>query len=312
MGEPQNKRAVWVDAARCLAMVSIIWMHSGESPTWLIEPVGGSICLFFVLAGRFMPSAPGQLAARTLRLALAWLLWSLISWGLFILAQPEEPWSLARAFGIGEAAYNTPLWFLKDLCIFQLLMAGLMWLRVLPRYKWLLLVLLAGFAYAAEPAQHVGLRFDWMPALLLGYCLQGISPGQLRERISSHAPALVVAGVVLLLQQEYYPALLQHFGIRSYTCSLPLASLAYALGYLLLGMAAENLLPKLAGGMARCGSCMLFIYAGHSLAYAPFYPFPLPLFVRLALMLLVMIALTCLCIALQKLCPRVARLLTAK
>lgn len=313
MAEPQkNQRAEWVDAARCLAMLGIMWLHSGDSPGWLHAPVGGGICLFFVLAGRFMPESPGAAAQRACRLGLAWLLWSLISLGLFILAQPGENWSWARAFGLGVPAYNTPLWFLRNLCLYQLILAGLSALRLLPRYKWLLLALLSGLSYAAEPPQHVGLRFDWLTAVLLGYCLRGIPLQRLYDWLLAHAPALLAAGVLLLVQRAYYPQLLDALGMRSYTCSLHVVEFIWAIGYLLAAVGLLRICRPLGAGMAQCGSCMLFIYAGHSLAYAPLYGLPLPSTCRLVLMALVLVGLTLLCRLLQRLAPAAMRLLTAR
>lgn len=46
MAEPLMRRAEWVDTARCLAMLGIMWLHSGPPPSWLSAPVGGGICLF--------------------------------------------------------------------------------------------------------------------------------------------------------------------------------------------------------------------------------------------------------------------------
>ena len=293
-------------------MLGIMWLHSGATPSWLHAPVGGGICLFFMLAGRFMPESPGAAAQRACRLGLAWLLWSLISLGLFILAQPGESWSWARAFGLGEPAYNTPLWFLRNLCLYQLLLAGLAALRLLPRYKWLLLALLLGLSYAAEPAQHVGLRFDWLSAVLLGYCLRGIPLPRLHAWLLAHAPALLAAGVFLLVQRAYYPELLSALGMRCYSCSLHVVEFMWAIGYLLAGAGLVRLCSPLASRMAQCGSCMLFIYAGHSLAYAPLYGLPLPSPCRLALMALVLVGLTLLCRLLHRIAPIGTRLLTAR
>ena len=307
-----TRREEWVDVARCVAMLSILALHAGADAAWLGEPVGGSICLFFVMAGYFMPREPGRAAQRALRLGLAWLLWSLLSLGLYILAQPEQGWTWARAFGLGAAAYNTPLWFLKNLCIFELLVAAMAALRLLPRYGWLILAVLAGFTYAAEPAQHESLRFSWLPAVLLGYNLRAHSLAHLRELLVRHAWALAAAGVLLLLQRACYPELLAWAGLRAAACSLPVASLVWALGYALAAMALLRLCPRLAGLMAQSGACMLFIYAAHSLAYAPFYASGISAGWGLVAMLALLVLLTLLGRALQRAWPWGMRLLTAR
>lgn len=294
-------------------MLAIMWQHSSEAPEpWLSAPVGGGICLFFILAGRFMPAEPGAAAQRALRLGLAWFLWSLLSLGLYILAQPGVEWSWARAFGWGAPAYNTPLWFLRNLCLYQLILAGLGALHLLPRYKWLLLALLLGASYAAEPAQHVGLRFDWLSAVLLGYCLRPLPTERVHNWLAGQAPALLAAGALLLCQRIWYPRLLGLLGQQSYSCSLHLPELIWAIAYLLAAIGTLRFCRPLGERMAQSGPCMLFIYAGHSLAYAPFYTLPLPSACRLGLMALLLILLTLLCKWLQRHCPRATNLFIAK
>lgn len=312
MSTPAPKqREVWVDTARCLAMATIMSLHSGADARILGTPVGGAICLFFVLAGYFMPRHPGQAALRALRLGLAWLLWSIISLGLYILVQPGIAWDWAHAFGIGTFAYNTPLWFLKDLCIFQGIIAGLAALRILPRYTWYVLAILVCCTYAADPPQHESLHFDWLPAVLLGYALRTLPLTRLRTALQRHAPLLVATGALLLLQREYYPQLLQNLDIRSAACSLPVGSLVWSIWYALAAVKLEQLLPRAADLLARTGSCMLFIYAAHSLAYAPFYHLSIAPAWGVPIMLLLMGALTITAHQLQRLCPLGMRLLTA-
>ncbi len=274
LSEPRP-RVVWVDVARCLAMFFIMWLHAGAGPEWLGRPVGGAICLFFVLAGYFMPRAAGECARRAWRLGMAWLVWSLLSFGMCLLVVPGLEWSWAKVFGLGTSAYNVPLWFLRNLTLYQLIIAGLAWVRVLPRYQWLVLVLLVGCSWAAAPSQHEGLRFDWMQAVMLGYCLRCVSLPSLTQWLVRHAVVLGGCVVLLFVQRVYYPELMHAWGISTYACSLPVDSLSYALLYCIAAIAIERFLPRLAGQMAVAGSCMLFIYAAHSPLFAPIYHFHL-------------------------------------
>ena len=57
-----RRRVAWEDSARCLAMFFIMWLHVGEAPFWIPRPVGGGICLFFLLAGYFMPREAARAA----------------------------------------------------------------------------------------------------------------------------------------------------------------------------------------------------------------------------------------------------------
>ncbi len=293
-------------------MFFIMWMHAGEAPGWLGKPVGGGICLFFAMAGYFMPREAGKCAWRALKLGLAWLLWSLISLGLFLLVNPDLQWTWEKVFGWGTSAYNVPLWFLRNLTIFQLIIAALAALRILPRYNWLVFVLLLSFSWAAEPRQHLGLRFDWIQAVMLGYCLRCVSLESICLWLRRNTPALLIGIAILHAQLTWYPDVLKHFGISGYSCSLPLDSLSYAVLYCLVGIAMEQYLPRLARPLATAGGCMLFTYAAHSLLYAPVYCFKLHGFYDVWIPFAGLIILTAMGTWLTRKCPRTMRLLCAK
>lgn len=308
----KRSREAWVDAARCLAMGVIMCLHAGVQAWWIQAPVGGAICLFFVLAGYFMPRQAVPAAQRALRIGLAWLLWSLISLGLYRLFLPGEEWSWVHALGIGQAAYNVPLWFLKDLCVFQLLMAAAMAVGLLPRYRWLVLVLVVGGTYATGQEQHETLSFYWLPAVVLGYALRGVELPRLRAWLTAHARVLLAAGWALLLQRAYYPTLLSLVGMHGAACSLPIEAYVWALTYALLAIGAVRFCPRVAGAMARAGGVMIFIYAAHSLVYAPFYYWHVePVWGVLAVPAILAL-LTVLGELLWRVCPRVMRLLSAR
>ncbi len=305
-------RVQWVDTARCLAMFFIMWMHAGGGPAWLGRPVGGAICLFFVMAGYFMPRAAGACARRALRLGLAWLLWSLLSFSLFILVKPDLQWTWGKVFGWGTSAYNVPLWFLRNLALYQLIIAALAALRVFPRYNWLILVLLVSFSWAAEPRQHMGIRFDWMQAVMLGYCLRCVPLEAFGRWLAQNALPLLCCMGVMFLQRAYYPDVLAYFGRSTYGCSLPLESLSYAVLYCLVGLGIERMLPRISRVLAAAGSCMLFIYAAHSLLYAPVYCFKLHGFYDIWAPVVGIALLTLLGLWLFRRFPRVMALLCAR
>lgn len=271
--EKRTERAVWVDAARCLAMLPILWLHAGDAPDILGQPVGGSLCLFFVLAGYFMPQQAGACAVRAARLAVAWLLWSLISWGLFCVGEPNGEWTWQQVFGWGTASLNTPLWFLRNLFVYQLIFAALISLGLLPRLSSLWLLLLIGCSYAAEPGQHESLRFDWMSALALGFCLRRFDLSTLLTWLSRHALPLLLLIVVWQLQWHFYPDYLRHEGWNVNRCSLPMPQLAWCILYLLLAIGIQRYLPRMASPLATAGGSMIFCYAAHSLLYAPLYAY---------------------------------------
>lgn len=269
-------RVAWIDSARCLAMFFIMWLHVGQAPEWLGRPVGGGICLFFVMAGYFMPREPERAARRALLLGLSWLLWSLLTFGLYLLVWPSLQWSWAKVFGYGVAAYNAPLWFIRNLTIYQLIIALLAACRLLPRHNWLVLAVLAALSYTNEPAQHEGLRFDWMMVVMLGYCLRAVPLDKLSDWIGRNAIVLLVAVVLVLLQRELYPQWLKSEGISYYRCSLHVAQLGYAVLMCLGALGLSRLLPRINRLLAKAGSCMMFTYVAHSLLYSPIYHYDLP------------------------------------
>lgn len=272
---PVRPRLIWIDAARCIAMFFIIWLHTGKSPEWNGDLVGGALCLFFVFAGYFMPRQAGRCAKRALRLLWLWALWSLLSAGLYMLTKTGAVWSWERLVGWGVGAYNTPLWFLRNLAVYQLLVALLLALRWLPRYSWLSVALLASFAYFCEHSQHVTLRFDWMVACVLGFALRGgMSAEQLTDRLQRHAVVLAVSIALLLAQIHLVPLLGDALDMSVRLCSLPAESLAYTILYSLLALALVRFLPGVAELFARAGRSMIFCYITHSFALAVFYNYP--------------------------------------
>lgn len=274
-GAAPRPREVWIDAARCIAMFFIIWLHTGKSPAWNGDLVGGALCLFFVFAGYFMPQQAGRCAARALRMLWLWVLWSLLSAGLYMLTKQGAVWSWERLIGWGVGAYNTPLWFLRNLAVYQLLAAGMLALRLLPRHAWLTVALLASFAYTCEHSQHITLRFDWMVAFMLGCALRtSVEMESLSRWLRENALALVVAGGLLLVQIHALPALGDALDMAVRLCSLPVESLVYTILYSLVAMALVRWLPRMAAAMAASGRCMIFCYITHSFGLAVFYNYP--------------------------------------
>ncbi len=312
-GAAPRPREVWIDAARCIAMFFIIWLHTGKSPAWNGELVGGALCLFFIFAGYFMPRQAGRCAARALRMLRLWVLWSLLSAALYMLTKQGAVWSWERLVGLGDGAYNTPLWFLRNLAVYQLLAAGMLALRLLPRHAWLTVALLASFAYTCEHSQHITIRFDWMVAFVLGTALRtSVGPKVLSSWLRSHALVLTVAIAILLVQIHALPALGRSLDVSVRVCSLPVESLAYTILYSLAAMALVRRLPRMAAAMAASGRCMIFCYITHSFALAIFYNYPQIDFARnIWVPALLLVVLTRLYGVLNRCFPRAMRFLFA-
>ena len=266
-----SPRADWVDCARSLAMFCIVWLHADAAPGWLGRVVGGAIALFFLLAGYFMPAGVAAVAGRAWRLALAWVLWSLLSLGLMAAFAPDFAFSWQRCIGWGEPAYNTPLWFLKTLVAYQLVLVVLLVLRVLPAYRWLLVILLVLGSYTTAPAQYASIRFDYLWVFLLGVALRGVGLDGLYAYLEKHGLALLLAVLVLLVQPVLVSAVARKMGLPWKNCNLPVAALAFMALFVVSGVLLARWVPRVAGRLACCGRWMLFIYASHSFLLAPLY-----------------------------------------
>ncbi len=271
MSGATSTRARWVDCARTLAMFCIVWLHADAAPAGLGRAVGGAIALFFLLAGYFLSVDSGKALVRTGRLALAWLLWSLLSLGLMAVAAPDFEFSWQRCIGWGVAAYNTPLWFLKTLVVYQLVVAGLLALRFLPRFCWPAVVVLMLCSYTTAPAQYAAVRFDYFWIFLLGFALKAIPPDRIHDWLARNLPVLFAAALVCLCQPSVLAGAAQWAELPWKHCSLPVGALAWALLMLLGGVTCARYLPRLAVPLAFCGRWMLFIYASHSFLLAPLY-----------------------------------------
>lgn len=307
-----RRRVAWVDSARCLAMFFIMWLHVGEAPFWIPRPVGGGICLFFLLAGYFMPREAARAAKRALGLGLAWAIWTFLTFGLYLLVWPGLEWTWARVLGYGAAAYNTPLWFLKNLTLYQLIIAGLVAVRILPRCNWLLVIVLAGMSYVKEPAQHEALRFDWMLAVMLGYSLRCVSLSSIEQWLQRHVWYVLAAIAFLLLQREFYPLFVKWQGLSYYRCSLPIAQFCYAVLMCLAAMGLARWFPRVNHALAVAGGCMMFTYVTHTLLFALIYHYDMPRWCGFVYAAVGIALLTWLYRLLAARWPRVMNILTAR
>lgn len=269
-------RAGWVDCARALAMVFIIWLHAKAAPEWVGMVVGGAIALFFLLAGYFLPVSAGRVMERTGRLALAWGLWSLMSVLFLLVVKPYVDITWQRVVGWEVAAYNTPLWFLKTLVAYHLVVAGLLVLRLLPRYAWVAVVFLALCSYTTAPSQHLCVRFDYLWIFLLGFAARQAPLEQVRGYMVQNKWILLLVIVGLFAQPECLEEYAEELEVSWRHCNLPLKSLAFMTSFLLAGVLLDEYLPRVAGLFALCGRWMLFIYAGHSYLLSPLYQWKVP------------------------------------
>lgn len=270
------RRAGWVDCARALAMFFIVWLHAKAAPDGVGMVVGGAIALFFLLAGHFLPVSADRVMERAGRLTLAWGLWSLMSVLFLLVVKPYVDITWQRVVGWEVAAYNTPLWFLKTLVAYHLVVAGLLALRLLPRHAWVAVVFLALCSYTTAPSQHLSVRFDYFWIFLLGFAAKLVPLETVRGYMMQNKWIMLLVIVGVFVQPECLEEYAEEAEVSWRHCNLPLRGLACMASFLLAGVLLEEYLPKVAGTMARCGRWMLFIYAGHSYLLSPLYQWKVP------------------------------------
>jgi len=262
-----KKRVEWVDASRALAMFFIMWLHTNAAPQWIAPLVEGGLVLFFVFAGYFLPRSPKKCLLRTLRLLLALCLWMFFSSIFIMRIMPNIDYTWQDMIGWGVVPLNYPLWFLKDLIIFQFIMYVLMCLRILPRYAWILLVILASFSYTNEYGPAGPVSFSWMIPLLLGYALSDFSIIRITEYIRDNIVLLFFAAFFILIQPYIIGMLAPYFDLSSYRPKLAITAFAYAMLFAVFMLFLEKRCSRLLSFMAFLGSYTMFIYASHYLLY---------------------------------------------
>ncbi len=259
-------------------MFFIMWLHARTHPEWLPTPVGGGICFFFLTAGYFLPRNTIDCARRTLQLTIAWLIWSWATTILVMIFDPTASFEWSRVFGINVAAYNTPLWFLRNLLIFQAIFLLLMCLRILPGAALSVCLICLVWPYDLNGQQHINLLFNWMMAFSAGFALAYFK----LSRIDAHMLRLLyvlvplAAFLISVDAMEYgfiEMALFSYAwgaGEHPFVFSLkliPFTSLGFALSFIIVAFLLVTLLPKLAHYVAIIGRNMMFIYAGHTILY---------------------------------------------
>lgn len=256
-GPSREARAVWLDAARALAILPVFWLHAGGAPAWISPLVGGSLLFFFFCAGYFLPRNTVEIGRRGARLLAAWAVWSLLAAGLAL--SFSQPWNWHRFAGLGVSAYNAPLWFLRNLAIFTLIAAGLRAVGILSRFALLTVCVLFLLPYSAEAPQHVCLRFDYLPVFAAGIAVRcHCSLEQITASLEHQACPCVVLIATGFTAAEIGGAA----GVASCFAALSLP---------VVGILLQRYVPAAAQRLSSCGRCMLFCYAVHSFFLAPLY-----------------------------------------
>ncbi len=307
-----KSRAIWIDVSRAIAMFFIMWLHTRNAPVAIHGAVGGGIALFFLLAGYFMPREAAPCAKRAIKLAYTWVIWMIIPSLFYIWGGMDWEWQ--RGLGWGVGAYNAPMWFLRNLVIFQLMMAGLIAIRFLPKYAVPFAITLACCAYFTEWAQHITICFDYLMVVALGFCLRSIKLGSIYNYLQKNMLILAAMALIILLQPELIRELGLTWDVKYRIPNIPVRMMAYTLLMLLSGIAIAKYLPRIAEPIAVVGRCMLFIFVAHSLVYGYMIYLESLFFDSIPLdgfwtPLWVMPLMAWIYLKLQKHCPKLAKLL---
>lgn len=293
-------------------MFIIMWLHVGYAPEGLGEWVGGGICLFFLLAGYFLPRDTSKLARRAMGFTLAWIIWTAITtfiYYFFVWRMKVIP-TWPDILGIGGAAWNTPLWFLRNLAVFSLIFAALSAVKILPKYKWLCLIAMLAFSYVAEPHQHETLRFDWMRVMMLGFCLRDFSLQKLHEAVLRHPLPIIATAAVIWAQPYLWERILTGHGLTYTPTSLPMSNLAVCIMMLTASALFCHKYPKAGDFIARTAPAMMFIFVSHGLFYILCaYPFEFHPWAAALVPLAVLPLLTVLWLTIKKYFPRFAKII---
>ncbi len=312
MSSSGSVRQSWIDVARCFAMFIIMWLHVGYAPNGLGEWVGGGLCLFFLLAGYFLPQDTKKIAKRGLSFTLAWVIWTAITTLIyyFLVWRMNVVPTWPDILGIGGAAWNTPLWFLRNLALFTLLIAGLSAIKVLPKYKWLVWIAMLAFSYVAEPNQHETLRFDWMRVMVLGFCLREFSLQKLHDLVLKHPLAITGTALAIWAQPYIWERVLAHHSLSYTPTSLPMSNFAICIMMLTVSALFCQKFPQAGFWIARTAPAMMFIFVSHGLFYILCaYPFEFHPWGAALVPLIVLPLLTILWLVIKKHFPRFAKFL---
>ncbi len=291
---PPKPRIIWIDFCRIFIAFCVIVRHCDRHypyPAYVADLFNyrSLIFFFFLMAGYFTHrAAAGQWVdwARTKRLLLPYLFWTLISIPLLLplLHLPElragdwswlSPRLLLTETGLASWCYwdysNVPLWYLRTLLIFSFVSPLL---QRLPGKVLLTLVLLSFAASDVlcqvdpETAQsHHTRGVEWLPfrlyesVLALGFYTGGlllrrrVSAAQLTEYVTAHAWLVPVGSLCLLpivLLTGFYPPV--------QSSALVLLGVATTLS---IGAMSAKFLPRFTQCVAQWGPAAFFVYVTH-------------------------------------------------
>lgn len=271
-----KKRVAWVDLIRVLALFIILWKHA-SMPEWLDIPTTASVFVYFLLAGYFCRLDSRNLWLRAWRILRTYAAWMLIALPLAC----GGLWSAYRGGGAEFLSYayecfignpdpvaDGPLWFLKELFVFQCVLAVASLIGPARMMAGCLAVFLLARVYAVDGMHYYSYALNAIP-FFVGVVCSRFSLQDAEDwfrGVRWHVAAIIaaVAACALWLQRDAVQDGAQgYIGMRMFYFLI-------CAGALCAAVEGCRLFPRACDWLASYGSLVMFIYAGHMLLFKVF------------------------------------------
>lgn len=262
--EAADHSTQWIWVARALSIYLIVWLHTDIAPDFVSIAVQGATATFFLISGYYLPDTAKKAAFTSLISARTWLIWATIATLIYALIQGGVSWQ--QAIGWEIQSYNYPLWFLRTLIIYQLIIAAIVAIGLIPRHRVLITIMLAGMAYFTEWSDLSRLNFSWFVTILIGYSLKSIPMNKIGGYFNNNWLLLLVVAILYLIECNIVTSQAEIMAWKFEPANLTIHSFAYSILILAMSTLIINKLPKsISRLIARIGSCSMFIFVTHAI-----------------------------------------------
>lgn len=268
-----KKRVAWVDLIRVLALFIILWKHA-SMPEWLDIPTTASVFVYFLLAGYFCRLDSRSIWLRAWRILRTYAVWMLIALplacgGLWSAYREGGDRFLTYAYecfiGSPDPVADGPLWFLKELFVFQCVLAAASWIGPARTMAGCAVVFLLARGYVSDSMHYYSYALNAIPFFAGVVC----SRFSLQEAESWFrgvrwpVAAIMVAVIASFLWISYDAGIADaqgYIGIRAFYFLICAGAFCAAVELC-------RWFPKACAWLASYGSLVMFIYAGHMLMF---------------------------------------------
>lgn len=257
--ETQQKRVVWIDSARVIAILLVMQAHTTFCSFFNHDSEAGAVALFFLISGYFTKSSTfvGTLA-RMGKLIPFYVVWCL--YGLIIIRHGFN-FSLQALEYVLLHGSTGAMWFILYLLYFTpiaYIFSKLPWVAKGGIEAGLFIYGTIQFSHGA--AIHPCAEFCFaLSIFLLGHMCSHISPTTLERTLFPRNPIILALFPPLMLISILVYAHLHLSAIPSWLLLLPAMWSILGIAY---GM--EKFFPRIAVKLAAMGMSVVFIYAIHA------------------------------------------------